>query len=109
MPLKRKSAGTKNGWIQVTDIDGETHWVYSAAVSEELTCVVVKMNYVALRQSPDEAAPLTPLKYADKYWPFKKVVRDDDGWYQVEDDFGGRHWIRQSHAWQPTVYSQISF
>ncbi len=106
-PLKRKG-DLRNGWMPVTDMDGESHWVYSSAVTEEYECVSVKADFLVLRAEPQENGAVAPARYADKYWPAKKIRMEDD-WIHLEDDFGNRYWVKENRVWRPLIYSQISF
>lgn len=106
-PLKRKG-DSKAGWIPVTDIEGASHWVYSSAVTEEYECVAVKTDFVVLRTAANDNGSPAPVRYADKYWPARKVRMEDD-WIFLEDDFGNRYWVKENKVWRPVVYSQISF
>jgi hypothetical protein len=106
-PLKRKG-DSKGGWIPVTDMDGDSHWIYAGAVSEEFECAAVKVDYTVVRTVASETGQISPIRYVDRYWPAKKVRMEDD-WMQLEDDFGNRYWIKENKVWRPLIYSQISF
>ncbi len=105
MPLKFKSQ--KGSWYEVSDLDGKSHWVFAGAVTEDFSCVAVKVPYVLLRQGPGENSLPASFKIADKYFPYKKLRREDE-WIELEDDFGGQYWVKDTFVWWPVSYSKVS-
>lgn len=106
MPLKRVEA--KNGWVKVTDLDGETHWIVSSAVSSRIQCVVVKKSFANLRRAPATNAAPADIPLADRYTPFKKIERDG-AWLQVEDSYRLRYWVNDTNMWWPVTRSALKF
>lgn len=106
MPLDR--VGKKGGWVQVKDLDGETHWITSSSVSPKVNCLVVRTKMAALHQAAGARAPASDLAFADRYTPFKKVDRED-AWIQVQDDHGAKFWINETNVWIPVMHSRVEF
>ncbi|MDZ4660299.1 MAG: hypothetical protein SGJ18_01635 [Pseudomonadota bacterium] len=106
MPLKFKSK--RGSWFEVSDLDGKSHWVFSGVVTEDFSCVAVKVPYVVLRQGPGEGSLPAAFKIADKYFPYKKLRREDN-WIELEDDFGDQYWVKDSFVWWPVSYAKVSF
>lgn len=106
MPLKQ--TGAKGSWVKVQDLDGAEHWVSGSNVSGRIQCVVVRAKYAALRSKPDSRAPTSEISLADRYTPFKKVMRED-GWLLVEDDFKEQYWISDTQVWWPVKRSSVAF
>ena len=100
--------GKKFGWYRVKDLDDEIHWIHSSLVSTDLQCVVVKNYYTNLRTGPGNDFPRAKLKIVDKYWPFKRLGIED-GWLEVQDDFGKHYFISLSQVWRPVSYSYMKF
>ena len=106
MPLKFISQ--KGSWFEVSDLDSKSHWVFSGYVTEDFSCVVVRVPYVVLRQGPGETSPPAAFRIADKYFPYKKLRREDD-WIELEDDFGGQYWVKDTSVWWPVSYAKVKF
>lgn len=106
MPLQRLAV--ENGWSQVQDLRGQTHWVISKNVSSEGSCAVVRVRTAALHRGPGATQPRAEFKVADRYTPFRKVDRDG-AWVRLEDDYRGSYWTRESNVWIPVKRSRMSF
>jgi SH3-like domain-containing protein len=106
MPLQR--IAVENGWSQVRDLRGQTHWVYSKSVSVNESCAVVRVRTAALHTGPGTNQPRAEFKVADRYTPFKKVDREGS-WVRLEDDYRGSYWTRDSNVWIPVKRSRMSF
>ena len=106
MPLKEITR--KGSWIQVQDMDGEKHWVASAAVSSRLQCVAVKSKIAKLRKGPGSRFPESELATADKYTPFLKVNREGD-WIQVQDEYRETFWVSDKSMWWPVTRMTLTF
>lgn len=98
----------KGYWLQVQDLDGEKHWIHNSNITFKWQCVVVKLNTATLRTGPGKNNSPAELPLADKYTPFRRVDVQD-GWYQIEDDLGGRYWISDSAVWRPVLLQSVSF
>ncbi|MCB0356901.1 MAG: hypothetical protein KDD40_07835 [Bdellovibrionales bacterium] len=106
MPLLK--VGYKNGWYQVKDVDGTTHWIFNSLVTKRFKCVVVKVNKASLRSGPGTSFSYAAYKYADKYFPFKRV-NTKDSWFQVMDASGNKFWLHDSTVWRARKISTIGF
>jgi SH3-like domain-containing protein len=106
MPLLKISQ--KGGWVQVQDVDGDTHWISASSVSARNSCVVVKARSAPLRSGPGSNHPLSEITFADRYTPFKKVDRDGP-WIKLQDDYKGTYWVYETNVWIPVMKARISF
>ena len=106
MPFMKMSE--KNGWAQVKDLDGQTHWVIAKALTGRFACAVVKAKQARLRTGPSNRSPASEPEFVDRYTPFRKVDRDGD-WVQVRDDQKTEYWIADSMLWSPIAKSKIAF
>lgn len=106
MPLAEvKSSG---GWIQVEDIDGETHWISAANVSRKMVCLAVKTPVAKLHSGPGIQAELADIRQVDRYTPFKRVDLQDE-WSQVEASWGETYWLHESATWRPSRVKKFNF
>jgi SH3-like domain-containing protein len=96
MPLKVISQ--KGDWSHVSDVDGDTHWIYRKLLTEGFTCAVVKGNKVNVRSGPGIQHAVAPLGQVDKYYAFK-VLSNKGDWLEVEDEMKNRGWISESLVW----------
>lgn len=106
MPLL--ALNQKGSWIQVRDLEGKKMWIYSDLVTDEYDCAVVKVARANLRKGPDASFAQTPLSFAHRYMPFKKIGRDG-AWLYLEDDYGFKHWAVETNIWEPLNYTQLSY
>jgi SH3-like domain-containing protein len=107
MPLS--ITGKKQGpWIEVTDVDGQTHWANKRDVSSRMSCVVVKTNTTKLRAGPGKTFDMAGLGVVDKYSAFLDLG-GEDGWTQVVDDAGEKAWVNLDHIWKPSKKLRMSF
>ncbi|MDX9730777.1 MAG: SH3 domain-containing protein [Bdellovibrionales bacterium] len=98
MPFERLR--TENGWSQVRDLRGQTHWVISKNVSPKESCVVVRARTAKLHQGPGYSEPVSEFGVADRYMPFRHVEKKGS-WVKIEDDFKGVFWTQASNVWTP--------
>ncbi len=106
MPLQR--IATANGWSQVKDLRGQTHWVISKVISANQSCAVVKVRTAALRKGFSKEDGPADFKVADRYTPFKKTDREGN-WVRLEDEYQGSYWTREANVWIPVRRSRVSF
>jgi SH3-like domain-containing protein len=106
MPFLRLES--KNSWVKLQDLDGETHWAPSREVTSNLSCVVVRTQVATLRKNPSTTAEPTDIKTVDKFTPFKKLELDGE-WVKVEDESGRQGWIHQSNLWRPVKLQSMTF
>lgn len=106
MPLLKVKE--KGKWLQVKDLEGKKMWISSRLVSDDFDCAVIKVNSSNLRRAPSAKAEKSPLKMAFRYMPFKKLKRDDN-WLQLEDAYGGKHWVIDSNVWEPLHRTQLTY
>ncbi|OFZ12168.1 MAG: hypothetical protein A2Z20_09090 [Bdellovibrionales bacterium RBG_16_40_8] len=95
-------------WIEVEDIDGEIHWVYSRNVTRKMVCVAVKLNTAKLRLTPSAQGELADIRQVDRYTPFKRLDVKES-WYQVEASWGESYWLHESAVWRPTKVAKVKF
>ena len=86
MPLQG-TGKRQGGWIEVRDVDSQTHWVTSSEVTTQQTCVVVRVGQTRLRQGPGKSFQASPLGLADRYMAFQDLG-GEEGWTQIEDEDG---------------------
>lgn len=99
---------SKNGWVKVQDVDGETHWAQSRDLSTALHCVVVKTTVATLRKEPSTTAAPSDLKTIDRYTPLKRLESHGE-WLHVEDEAGHQAWIYETNIWKPTKIQAMNF
>ncbi len=100
--------GEQNGWAQVKDLDGQTHWVVDRALTSKYGCAVVKAKQARLRTGPSLRSPASEPEFVDRYTPFRKVDRNGD-WVQVRDDHKSEYWISDTNLWSPIVRAKVAF
>lgn len=98
----------KGAWVKVKDLDGEKMWIYANLLSDDMDCMVIKVSKANLRKGPGTNHPQTPLSFAHKYMPFKKLRRDG-AWLLIEDDHGFKHWVVENNIWEPLEYTRVSY
>ena len=101
--LKRKGS-----WIQVRDVDEETHWIHSSLVTYQYSCLTVTRSVAMLRTGPGKRYKLASMRQADRYTSFKKLDREGH-WFKIEDSRGEISWIHDSSVWRPLKAIEISF
>lgn len=107
MPLY--ATGKNSGeFLEVTDVDGERHWVNRLDVSTKLNCLVVKAALTTLRTGPGNDYPRTPAGYADRYSAFLDLG-GEDGWTMIADNEGGKSWINLDTIWKPARILRMNF
>lgn len=98
----------KGPWIQVKDLDGKRMWIYGSLVSDDIDCAVIKVSKSSLRRRPNSKAGKTPLMFAYKYAPFKKIERDG-AWLHLQDNYGFKHWVYENNLWEPLEYTRVTY
>lgn len=98
----------KGNWIQVSDQDGQRHWVYRKMVTSKVRCLAVKVVSANLRTGPGSRHPLVSFSSAEKYTALQRLEREDD-WHHVKDAFGRQFWIHHNLVWRPLRVSNVSF
>lgn len=106
MPFMK--VGEKNGWAEVKDLDGQTHWVIGRALTQKYACAVVKTKQARLRRGPSLRSPASEPEFVDRYTPFKKLDRDN-GWIKVQDDHRTEYWVSEVNLWMPTTTTKVAF
>jgi SH3-like domain-containing protein len=96
MPFKK--IGEKGNWYKVSDVDGDTHWIYKKLVTSKIECAVVKVDKANLRTGPGTNYKQSPLGPADKYVTFK-VIKRQGSWVKVMDELGETGWIFRKLVW----------
>lgn len=98
----------KGSWVQVQDFEGKKMWIFANLVSTDIDCAVVKVSVANLRKGPGAKFPQTPLSFAHKFMPFKKIGRDG-AWLHIQDDYGYKHWVVENNIWEPLNYTKLSY
>jgi SH3-like domain-containing protein len=98
----------QGNWVQVEDMDGDTHWVHGSSGREKLQCVAIKSPVAKLRTSAAASAPLADLRQVDRYTGFKRVDRIEE-WFQLEAPWGAEYWVHESNVWRPVKVQTIGF
>jgi uncharacterized protein YgiM (DUF1202 family) len=107
MPLS--GTGKRSGkWVEVKDVDSQTHWVQSNEITTAKTCVVVRVQTSRLRQGPGRNFQASNLGLADRYMAFLDLG-GEEGWTQIEDENGEKAWISVDHIWKPVRKTRLSF
>lgn len=96
MPLRE--LGRKGAWYNVSDVDGDKHWIYKKLVTNSYKCAVVKKESVNIRSKPSIKAPKLPISPIDKYYSFKVIGTTKD-WVNVLDQVGNKGWISRKLLW----------
>lgn len=96
MPFEK--IGKQGNWYHVSDMDGDTHWIYSRLVTSGMRCAVVKTDQANVRQGPGTRYPLADLGTVVKYYSFK-VIGEKGRWLKVQDDVANTGWIAKSLLW----------
>jgi len=97
MPLKQISQ--QGDWYQVSDLDGDKHWIFRNLLTEKIKCAVVKVNKANIRSGPGTNFGKTPLDQVEKYYAFK-VIGEQGDWVQVEDEVGNKGWLHSKLLWR---------
>jgi hypothetical protein len=98
----------KNGWLKLTDLEGEVHWGRASDFTTALRCVVVKQNSIETRQGPGPQFPYGDFKTIDRYTPLKRY-ESKNGWVEVENDLGIKSWVQESKVWHPVKIESVKF
>lgn len=93
-PLRKLD--TWNDWYEVSDLDGDTHWVHSGVVIDHQYCVTIKTEQTFLREGPGHHYP--EITMGSKYEVFR-YIRRSGKWLQVANIDGEGFWLLQKHAW----------
>jgi len=100
--------GEKGSWSQVKDLDNQTHWVITRALTQKYGCAVVKTKQARLRRGPSTRSPASEPELVDRYTPFKKIDREGS-WIRVQDDHKTDYWVSETQVWIPTVKTTVTF
>jgi SH3-like domain-containing protein len=96
MPLKR--LGKKGVWYKVSDVDGDTYWVYGPLITSKYKCAVVKDEKANVRTGPGTNYKQTSFSPALKYYSFR-VLKIQGKWVRVQDEYGDKGWIYKPLLW----------
>ena len=84
-------------WVQVTDFEGDTGWIYSSLLSTNKS-VIVRKSKVNLRDQPntDKGTRIIAIvKYGVVFTPLEKK----DDWLKVRHADGTVGWISRDLVW----------
>ncbi len=82
-------------WFIVRDHEGDIGWIHNSVVSEKVGAIVtVKIADVSKRADSKSQA----LFQAPKNYTFK-VLKEQKGWYKVQDPEGDKGWIKSKNVW----------
>lgn len=98
MPLRK--IGQEGDWIQVKDLDGDSHWVHGKLVTDAMRCAVVKADKANVRTGPGTQHATSPLSPVDHYYSFK-VIKTKGEWVNVEDEVFNEGWVFKRLLWMP--------
>jgi len=96
MPLQKVKE--KNSWIQVRDVDGDTHWIQKKFVTNKIDCAVVREKEAKLRKGPSTKFGLVAGASAKKYYSYK-ILKRENQWLHVQDAKGGKAWVHRDSVW----------
>lgn len=96
MPLEKLSK--KDGWYQVKDLDGRSHWIREDLVTTAYRCAVIKNEFAYLRQGPGTSYPKKSPERGEKYLSFRLLKLQKD-WARLEDSEGDVVWIYKPLLW----------
>ncbi len=96
MPLQKVSE--KKGWLQVRDVDGDTHWIQKRFTTNKFDCAVVKEKEARLRSGPGTRYQVVPGGQAKKYYSYR-IVKREGQWLNVKDASGANAWIHRDSVW----------
>lgn len=96
MPLQKLRE--RNGWVQVRDVDGDTHWILKRYTTNKFDCVVVKEREARIRKGPSTKFSIVPNGMAKKYYSYR-LLKKEGAWIFVEDAAGGKGWIHRDSVW----------
>lgn len=108
MPLMATGKRQAGAWLEVRDLDGQTHWVPRNRVTSNLSCIVVKAKATRLRMGPGKQFQPSPIGLAEKYAAFLDLG-GEDGWTQIENDDGEKGWVNMDHIWRPLMRTRMTF
>ena len=100
--------GSKGGWYEVRDMDGEKHWVYRSVVTSGFKCLSIKTTRARLRSGPGTNYPTTSYQNAERYDAFRRVEKKGS-WYKVEGPFLKTFWVHRSQIWRPIRRIKLSY
>ena len=103
-----KELRRKGAWIRVSDQDGAKHWIHRRLVEVSSRCVAVRPRAANLRRGPGVEFGKALFSLANRYMAFRSLG-GEDGWIQVQDEFGGRYWIARNLVWRPVSYQKVNF
>ena len=106
MPLVQ--VGKKGNWLQVADLDGERHWVYSALLTQKFQCAVIKTERANIRRGPGSRFGFSDYRVALRYESFMRKEKKGN-WYRLVNELGEVGWIHQSNLWLPLRKVQFSY
>ena len=97
MPLRKIK--TEENWVQVKDVDGQSHWIFHRLLTKDYTCAVIKVPKAHLRSGPGTQYQKIPgIAVAEKYTAFKFLLAKN-GWAKLEDEYGQRLWVARKLIW----------
>ncbi len=108
MPFMATGKRQGSGWLEVKDVDGQSHWVEGRLMTNSWNCVVVRTKSTRLRMGPGKQFQPSPLGLADRYTAFLDLG-GEDGWTQIENDDGEKGWVNMDHLWKPSRRMKMSF
>ena len=91
----------KNGWYQVKDLLGRTHWIKETEVTHSFECAVISNEFAFLRTGPGTNFPkFSPVPRGERFLAFRVIEKRAD-WVKLEDPDGDRVWIHRPLLWIP--------
>ena len=86
---------TVEGWVKVRDANGTLSWIESKQLTDKRT-VIVRVATAAVRQKPDDAAPVA---FQAQQNVVLELVDVSGAWIQVRHRDGGTGYVKAQQVW----------
>ena len=86
---------TVQGWVKVRDASGALSWIDSRQLSDK-RIVMIKVATAAVRQKPDDAAPVI---FQAQQNVLLELIEVSGGWLQVRHRDGASGYIKAQQVW----------
>jgi len=82
-------------WYAVRDHEGDVAWVHEEVIGSGMTAIVVKKK-ANIRKGPGTN---NPIAFSVEKGYLFKVIGQEKGWYQVQDQEGDKGWVIGQLIW----------
>lgn len=86
---------TVQGWVKVRDASGALSWIEARQLSDK-RIVMVKVALAAVRQKPDDAAPVA---FQAQQNVLLELIEVSGGWLQVRHRDGASGYVKAQQVW----------